>query len=100
MVGDPRQLEPVVTLPWSGQKRLCRQFGVDPQWAPQSASVQSVADRASQTPNLLNVAVTRARRRLVVIGDYRNWSQRRNFQVLADSGIAAVDSTKWRLPNQ
>ena len=45
VVGDPRQLEPVVTLPWSGQKRLCRQFGVDPQWAPQSASVQSVADR-------------------------------------------------------
>jgi hypothetical protein len=45
VAGDPRQLEPVVTLPWSGQKRLCRQFGVDPQWAPQSASVQSVADR-------------------------------------------------------
>jgi AAA domain len=45
VVGDPRQLEPVITLPWSGQKRLCRQFGVDPQWAPQSASVQSVADR-------------------------------------------------------
>ena len=47
VVGDPRQLEPVVTLPWSGQKRLCRQFGVDPQWAPQRASVQSVADRLS-----------------------------------------------------
>jgi AAA domain len=45
VVGDPRQLEPVVTLPWSGQKRFCRQFGVDPEWAPQSASVQSVADR-------------------------------------------------------
>lgn len=45
VVGDPRQLEPVVALPWSGQKRLCRQFSVDPQWAPQSVSVQSVADR-------------------------------------------------------
>jgi superfamily I DNA and/or RNA helicase len=45
VVGDPRQLEPVVTLPWSGQKRLCRQSGADLQWAPQSASVQSVADR-------------------------------------------------------
>jgi hypothetical protein len=45
VVGDPRQLEPVVTLPWSGQKRLCRQFGADPQWAPQRASVQTVADR-------------------------------------------------------
>src|SRR5215468_1510659 len=28
VVGDPRQLEPVVTLPWTGQKRLCRQFRV------------------------------------------------------------------------
>lgn len=45
VVGDPLQLEPVVTLPWSGQKRLCRQFGVDGQWAPQNASVQTVADR-------------------------------------------------------
>lgn len=45
VVGDPRQLEPVVTLPWSGQKRLCRKFGADLQWAPQNASVQSVADR-------------------------------------------------------
>jgi hypothetical protein len=44
-VGDPLQLEPVVTLPWSGQKRLCRRFAVDPQWAPQNVSVQSVADR-------------------------------------------------------
>jgi AAA domain len=298
VVGDPRQLEPVVTLPWSGQKRLCRQFGVDPQWAPQSASVQSVADRlntfgtwlpepdspaytwvgsplrvhrrcdqlmfevsnkiaydnmmvygvtprkpfellaqstwldvgahptgskwnpvegryvvatldivrnriaqkmddevahagtdlpewavndkereieltrrvadalfvispfrdivghlrkvvgqrlppgtnrlgtihttqgkeadivilalgtatdqagsrkwASQTPNLLNVAVTRARRRLVVIGDYRNWSQQRNFQVLAENGKRGTDSlltvvdvsTEWQLDDQ
>ena len=45
VVGDPLQLEPVVTLPWSGQKRLCRQFGVDGQWAPQNASVQTMADR-------------------------------------------------------
>jgi hypothetical protein len=45
IVGDPRQLEPVITLPWSGQKRLCGQFDVDPQWAPQNSSVQSIADR-------------------------------------------------------
>ncbi|WP_194814258.1 DEAD/DEAH box helicase [Nocardia sp. XZ_19_385] len=45
VVGDPRQLEPVVALPWSGQKRLARQFEVDPRWAPQGISVQSVADR-------------------------------------------------------
>ncbi|MDT8913589.1 AAA domain-containing protein [Amycolatopsis sp. PS_44_ISF1] len=45
IVGDPLQLEPVVTLPWSGQTRLCHQFGVDRQWAPQNGSVQSIADR-------------------------------------------------------
>jgi superfamily I DNA and/or RNA helicase len=45
VVGDPRQLEPFLTLPWTGQKRLCRQFDVDPQWVPQNGSVQSVADR-------------------------------------------------------
>jgi hypothetical protein len=45
VVGDPRQLEPVLTLPWSGQKRLCRHFRVDQQWVPQNGSVQSIADR-------------------------------------------------------
>ncbi|WP_329433060.1 AAA domain-containing protein [Streptomyces sp. NBC_01280] len=48
VVGDPLQLEPVVTLPMTGQKRLCRHFGVDAQWAPGAGSVQSLADR--QTP--------------------------------------------------
>jgi AAA domain len=46
---------------------------------------------ASQTPNLLNVAVTRARRRLVVIGDYQNWSKHRNFEVLAAYGRNGAD---------
>lgn len=63
---------------------------------------------ASQTPNLLNVAVTRARRRLIVIGDYSNWSQHPNFQELAqrgkpspDSLLTVVDvSTEWPLANQ
>jgi hypothetical protein len=45
VVGDPRQLEPVLTLPSSGQTRLCRHFGVDLQWAPRNRSVQSTADR-------------------------------------------------------
>ncbi|MDR3083319.1 MAG: ATP-binding domain-containing protein [Streptomyces sp.] len=48
VVGDPLQLEPVVTLPLTGQKRLCRHFGVDGQWAPGATSVQGLADR--QTP--------------------------------------------------
>lgn len=45
VVGDPRQLEPVTTLPWSGQQRLCRHFDVDSQWTPKNRSVQSTADR-------------------------------------------------------
>ncbi len=45
VVGDPRQLEPVLTLPWSGQQRLCQHFDVDAQWAPKNRSVQSTADR-------------------------------------------------------
>ncbi|WP_461066663.1 DEAD/DEAH box helicase, partial [Streptomyces pseudoechinosporeus] len=45
VVGDPLQLEPVVTLPWTGQQRLAGHFAVDRQWAPAAASVQALADR-------------------------------------------------------
>jgi hypothetical protein len=45
VVGDPLQLEPVVTLPWTGQQRLAGHFAVDGQWAPAAASVQALADR-------------------------------------------------------
>ncbi|GAA4216941.1 DEAD/DEAH box helicase [Actinocatenispora rupis] len=45
IVGDPLQLEPVVTLPWTGQRRLAGHFAVDRQWAPSAASVQTLADR-------------------------------------------------------
>ncbi|WP_327147370.1 DEAD/DEAH box helicase [Nocardia sp. NBC_01329] len=55
VVGDPRQLEPVITLPLSGQKRLCRQFEVDPQWVPQNMPVQSVADRLNPFGTWLSV---------------------------------------------
>ncbi|MGV9881445.1 DEAD/DEAH box helicase [Streptomyces sp. NPDC003006] len=48
IVGDPLQLEPVVTLPLTAQKRLCRHFGVDGQWAPGAGSVQSLADRQTR----------------------------------------------------
>jgi len=38
---------------------------------------------AASKPNLLNVAVSRAKRRLYVIGDRRAWAAQRHFNVLA-----------------
>lgn len=37
---------------------------------------------AAEKPNLLNVAVSRARRRLYVIGNQQNWQNHRYFSVL------------------
>ena len=39
---------------------------------------------AASKPNLLNVAVSRARRRLYVVGDREAWKQQRYFDLLAD----------------
>lgn len=38
---------------------------------------------AASKPNLLNVAVSRAKRRLYVIGDRQMWATQRHFDVLA-----------------
>jgi hypothetical protein len=48
VVGDPLQLEPVVTLPWGGQQALLREFRVDEEWAPGRTSVQLLADRLAR----------------------------------------------------
>jgi hypothetical protein len=53
VVGDPMQLEPVVTLPWGGQQALLRLFDVPEEWAPSRTSVQRVADRLMRYGTLL-----------------------------------------------
>jgi hypothetical protein len=45
IVGDPLQLEPVVTLPWGGQQVLLEEFSVGSEWAPSRTSAQQVADQ-------------------------------------------------------
>jgi superfamily I DNA and/or RNA helicase len=53
LVGDPMQLEPVVTLPWGGQQALLRLLRVAEEWAPSRTSVQRVADRLARHGTLL-----------------------------------------------
>lgn len=48
VVGDPRQIEPVVQLPTELVRSICKDFGVDPDiWAAPFASAQGVADAGS-----------------------------------------------------
>ncbi|MGW0024433.1 AAA domain-containing protein [Rhodococcus sp. NPDC003383] len=48
VVGDPIQLEPVVTLPFQAQQAVRREFGVDERWLPARSSAQSIADRLNR----------------------------------------------------
>jgi hypothetical protein len=49
IVGDPLQIEPVVTLPLSLVERIARRMSVDPEtWAAPMASAQTLADAASR----------------------------------------------------
>ncbi|MGV9298824.1 DEAD/DEAH box helicase [Amycolatopsis sp. NPDC003676] len=48
IVGDPRQLEPIVSLPSSAQEVLRRHCQVDEQWLPDAASAQQIADRTAR----------------------------------------------------
>ncbi|MYX17705.1 hypothetical protein GTY67_30630 [Streptomyces sp. SID8374] len=48
LVGDPLQLEPVVTMPAALQRRLLRAYGVDERWLPSATSAQAVADRTNR----------------------------------------------------
>ncbi|KAA9152307.1 DNA helicase [Amycolatopsis acidicola] len=48
LVGDPQQLEPIVTLPLSAQQALRRHHDVAEEWLPESTSAQKVADRLAR----------------------------------------------------
>jgi hypothetical protein len=48
VVGDPKQLEPVVTLPFTAQQALRINAGVAEWWLPGSTSAQRLADEANQ----------------------------------------------------
>ena len=47
-VGDPLQLEPVVTMPRKAMLDIASYYAVDRQWLPPRASVQTLADRVAR----------------------------------------------------
>ncbi len=48
LVGDPRQLEPIVTLPFTAQQALRAHFGLEETWLPSRNSAQTLADRVTR----------------------------------------------------
>lgn len=48
IIGDPMQLEPIVTTPRPAQRALARHFAVDEQWLPDARSAQTAADRLNR----------------------------------------------------
>ncbi|MFL6121956.1 AAA domain-containing protein [Actinophytocola sp.] len=48
VVGDPLQLEPVVTLPFRAEQAIRNELGVDEQWLTSRTSVQRLADRLTR----------------------------------------------------
>lgn len=52
-VGDPMQLEPVVTIPATTQLNIAQHYGVSATWQPPRASVQTLADRVTLAGTML-----------------------------------------------
>ncbi|WP_033260730.1 DEAD/DEAH box helicase [Amycolatopsis vancoresmycina] len=48
LVGDPQQLEPIVTLPTTAQTALLTRYRVADEWLPDATSAQRVADRLNR----------------------------------------------------
>lgn len=55
IVGDPLQLEPVVTVPHTLQQALREHYRVDEEWLPGWTSVQGVADRLAPHGTYLEI---------------------------------------------
>lgn len=54
VVGDPLQLEPVVTIPMTLQQSLRQYYRTEETWLPGKTSVQQLADRVSRWGTLLD----------------------------------------------
>ncbi|HET7484335.1 MAG TPA: AAA domain-containing protein, partial [Solirubrobacterales bacterium] len=48
IVGDPLQLEPIVTIPFAVEEGIRVHYGVDEEWLTRRGSVQSLADRLNR----------------------------------------------------
>ncbi len=57
VIGDPRQLEPIESLPQDAQDDLCRHFRLEETWLPFGKSVQSMADRVNTLGTLIDNVV-------------------------------------------
>jgi hypothetical protein len=53
VVGDPLQLQPVVTIPQKAQRDIAHTYGISPTWIPPKASVQTLADRVAAFGTML-----------------------------------------------
>lgn len=47
IVGDPLQLEPIITLPKTAQQSLCKYYNVKEKWLPIGSSTQILADNTA-----------------------------------------------------